>query len=99
MGASALADLLAPRGVEVLNLGVGGYGTAQQLLTLEEDGLRYRPDLVVLGFFLGNDVQNNSRAIETGLQGEEARTTFARPSKTSCTTTTAMLAWNSRSTN
>jgi lysophospholipase L1-like esterase len=74
-----LQERLASRGVEVLNLGVGGYGTAQELLALREEGLRYRPDLVVLAFYLGNDVQNNSRAIEAGLLGEEARTTFARP--------------------
>ncbi len=70
---------LAARGVEVLNLGVGGYGTAQELLALTEDGLRYRPDLVVLGFFLANDLQNNSYAIEAALFGAEARTTFSRP--------------------
>jgi len=74
-----LQERLASRGVEVLNLGVGGYGTAQELLILEEDGLRYRPDLVVLAFYLGNDVQNNSRAIEAALLGEDAHTTFARP--------------------
>jgi len=70
---------LAPRGIEVLNLGVGGYGTGQQLLALEEEGLRYRPDLVVLAFYLGNDVHNNSFAIEAALVGEDAQTTFSRP--------------------
>jgi lysophospholipase L1-like esterase len=74
-----LEERLAGRGVEVLNLGVGGYGTAQQLLALAEDGVRYRPDLVVLGFFLGNDLQNNSYAIEAALFGAEAPTTFSRP--------------------
>ncbi len=63
----------------MLNLGVGGYGTAQQLLALQEEGLRYRPDLVVLAFYLGNDVSNNSYALEAALVGAEARTTFARP--------------------
>jgi len=74
-----LQERLASRGVEVLNLGVGGYGTAQELLALEEEGLRYRPDLVVLAFYAGNDVQNNSHAIEAALHGEEEPTTFARP--------------------
>jgi lysophospholipase L1-like esterase len=74
-----LQERLASRGVEVLNLGVGGYGTAQALLALEEEGLRYRPDLVVLAFYAGNDVQNNSHAIEAALHGEEEATTFARP--------------------
>ncbi|HZO08207.1 MAG TPA: GDSL-type esterase/lipase family protein [Myxococcota bacterium] len=70
---------LAERGAEVLNLGVGGYGTAQELLALEQGGLRYRPALVVLAFYAANDVQNNSRAIEAGLFGEDAATTFSRP--------------------
>lgn len=73
-----LEQRLGDRGVEVLNLGVGGYGTAQELLALES-GLRYRPDLVVLAFYAANDVQNNSRALEAGLLGEDAPTTFSRP--------------------
>jgi hypothetical protein len=74
-----LQERLASRGVEVLNLGVGGYGTAQELLALREEGLRYGPDLVVLAFYLGNDVQNNSFALEAGLLGPDAQTTFSRP--------------------
>ncbi len=74
-----LQERLAPRGVEVLNLGVGGYGTAQALLALEEEGLGYRPDLVVLAFYAGNDVQNNSYAIEAALHGEDEPATFSRP--------------------
>jgi hypothetical protein len=33
--------------VEVINLGVGGYGVNQELITLKEYGLDYEPDLVV----------------------------------------------------
>ena len=40
---------LAP-GSEVLNLGVHGYGHDQMLLYLREEGLGYRPDVVLLGF-------------------------------------------------
>lgn len=46
--ASQLAAL-AP-GVDVLNLGVHGYGHDQMLLYLREEGLHYRPDVVLLGF-------------------------------------------------
>ena len=74
-----LQERLASRGVEVLNLGVGGYGTAQALLALQEDGIRYRPGLVVLAFYAGNDVQNNSYLIEAALHGEDEPTTFSRP--------------------
>jgi len=52
------------RKIEVLNFGVAGYGTAQQLLTYRYYAARYAPDLVVLSFFPGNDVRNNSKALE-----------------------------------
>jgi hypothetical protein len=35
---------------EVINLGVMGYGHDQMLIRLQRDGLRYRPDVVLLGF-------------------------------------------------
>lgn len=35
---------------EVLNLGVQGYGHDQMLLYLKEEGVKYRPDLVIVGF-------------------------------------------------
>lgn len=47
---------------EVLNTGVSGWGTDQQYLFLREEGLRYDPDVVVLAFFIGNDIDNNSAA-------------------------------------
>lgn len=50
--------------VEVLNFGVSGYGTAQEYLLLESTAIRYRPDLVLLQFTNGNDVRNNSVALE-----------------------------------
>ena len=37
-------------GLEVLNFGVNGYGHDQMLLYLKEEGIRYKPDIVVLGF-------------------------------------------------
>jgi hypothetical protein len=74
-----LERALADRELEVVNLGVGGYGTAQQLLQLREEGLRYRPDLVVLAFYAGNDVQNNSRELERETWGEDSENTWGRP--------------------
>ena len=50
--------------VEVINFGCDGYGTAQELITLEHWVWRYSPDIVVLGFFSGNDVRNNSVVLE-----------------------------------
>lgn len=50
-------SLLLP-GVEVLNLGVHGYGHDQMLLYLQEEGVKYRPDIVLLGF-LSDDMERN----------------------------------------
>ena len=45
-------------GTEVLNLGVHGYGHDQMLLYLREEGLKYHPDVVVVGF-LPDDMERN----------------------------------------
>src|SRR5579885_1658619 len=45
---------------EAINLGVSGFGTAQEYLALKHYGLKYHPDLVILAFFIGNDVGDNS---------------------------------------
>ncbi|MFP6745085.1 MAG: SGNH/GDSL hydrolase family protein, partial [Alphaproteobacteria bacterium] len=55
---------LSDASVEVLNFGVSGYGTAQQLITLRSSVLVYEPDLVLLAFYSGNDVGNNNRALD-----------------------------------
>jgi len=44
--------------VEAINLGVHGTGTDQQLLYLRELGLRFSPDLVILGFFEADITRN-----------------------------------------
>lgn len=49
---------------EAINFGVNGYGTAQELLTLRHRLWPYHPDLVILAVFTGNDIKNNSRALE-----------------------------------
>ena len=51
--------------IEVINLGVGGYGTLQEYLALREAGKQYQPDVVLLGFYTGNDVRNNSLELES----------------------------------
>ena len=60
----AAAPEFAGRQVEVLNFGISGHGTAQQLQMLRHHVLPYEPDVVLLAFFAGNDVRNNSRALE-----------------------------------
>jgi len=44
---------------EVVNLAVQGYGTDQELLVLEHEGLRYHPNVVVLNVCIANDPLDN----------------------------------------
>lgn len=48
--------------VEVLNLGISGYGTFQEVATLEAVGLAFHPDLVVVGYCI-NDIYAGSPAL------------------------------------
>ena len=50
--------------IETLNFGVSGYGTSHELLMLQSRVWQYQPDMVLLAFFPGNDVRNNSKALE-----------------------------------
>jgi lysophospholipase L1-like esterase len=43
---------------DVINLGVAGYSTDQELLLLDQEGWKFKPDLVVLAFYY-NDVWGN----------------------------------------
>ncbi len=52
------------RRVEVMNFGISGFGTAQELETLRHVVLPWEPDLVLLAFVSGNDVRNNSWELE-----------------------------------
>lgn len=49
---------MLPAEIEILNLGVHGYGHDQMLLYLQEVGARYRPDVVLLGF-VAQDMERN----------------------------------------
>jgi len=62
----ALSECPVLRGkrAQVMNFGIDGYGTAQELVTLRRHVWQYSPDLVVLAFFSGNDLRNNSVALE-----------------------------------
>ena len=45
--------------IQVVNAGVPGYGTDEELEVLRLRGPKYRPDLVVTQFFAGNDFGDN----------------------------------------
>lgn len=53
--------------LEVLNFGVSGYGTAQQLLQYRRSVVKYRPDVVVVAMYLGNDVYNNHPELDESI--------------------------------
>ena len=65
--AARLGPELARRGladrVETINAGVAGFGTGQELLYLEREGLQLEPDLVVLVFTIANDTGDNGLSI------------------------------------
>lgn len=61
---AARCPAAAGKKVEALDFGVSGYGTAQELLTLQDNVWKYQPDLVLLAFYTGNDVRNNWRPLE-----------------------------------
>ena len=56
---------------QVINAGVPGYGTDQELAYLENKGSELKPDLVLLNFFVGNDFRDNMQsgeyAVEDGI--------------------------------
>ncbi len=57
-------DALQGKQTEVMNFGVGGYGTAQELLTLREKVWKYSPDIVVLVVCWSNDINDNSPPLD-----------------------------------
>jgi len=48
---------------EVMNFGVSGSSTAQELVLYREMVADYSPDLVIVAFFVGNDYQDNSEPL------------------------------------
>jgi hypothetical protein len=54
-----LAAELPGRPVQVINAGNAGFGTAQALLYFEHEGRAYQPNLVVLVYFIDNDLPDN----------------------------------------
>ena len=55
-----LEDMLRQDGynVEVINIGYGGWGTDQELEALRNEGVRYKPNLVIIQF-CSNDLTDN----------------------------------------
>jgi lysophospholipase L1-like esterase len=50
--------------VEIINFGVSGYGTGQELITLERQAREYSPDVVMLLVTTNNDITDNRRELK-----------------------------------
>jgi hypothetical protein len=50
--------------VEIINFGVSGYGTGQELITFEREARQYSPDIVILLLTTNNDISDNLRALK-----------------------------------
>lgn len=58
--------------VEVLNFGVAGYSTGQELLTLQQEVWKYHPDIVLLAFYPARDIANNLRELNNAVTPEQS---------------------------
>lgn len=70
-----LADSL-DRPVEVINGGVGGWGTDQEAIFYVAEGFRYEPKIVLLAFFVRNDTVNNYGPLEIASTGGSQQKEF-----------------------
>jgi hypothetical protein len=66
------SQCFAGKRVEVLNFGVAGYSTAQELLTLHHEVWKYHPDLVLLAFYPARDIANNVRELNNALDPDRS---------------------------
>jgi lysophospholipase L1-like esterase len=55
---------------EVINLGVSGYNTRQEIETLKERGLQFKPDLVILQYCLNDRWRDDGLVLRTLLDEE-----------------------------
>lgn len=66
---AVLEEELARAGhqIEILNTGVSGWSTDQQLLYLDSEGFRYSPDLVLLALNIPDTTDYNTKSVQFGL--------------------------------
>jgi len=56
--------------VEIINLGVADFSNAEELVTLENEGLKYGPDMIMLAYYQ-NDVNDNVASGLYSVKGKE----------------------------
>jgi len=74
-----LAAEMPGRPVQVINAGNAGFGTAQELLFLDNDGRTYQPDLVILVYFIDNDLPDNGYRVARERKLDTTRRPFYVP--------------------
>lgn len=50
-------------GKSVYNMSLGGYGPAEYLYLMESESLKLHPELIIVGFYLGNDLMDSFTAV------------------------------------
>ncbi|UCE85787.1 MAG: SGNH/GDSL hydrolase family protein [Deltaproteobacteria bacterium] len=71
-------------GAEVVNAAVGGFGPFQYAQYFEHHGRAFQPDIVVIGFFVGNDTLDQRARVDelpTAFYGRRVRPEAARPGR------------------
>ena len=74
-----LAGAAPGRQVEAINAGNAGFGTAQELLFLEHEGAAYGPNVVVLVYFVDNDLPDNGYRVARERKLDTTRRPFFVP--------------------
>jgi len=74
-----LATAAPGRPVDAVNAGNAGFGTAQEVLYLEHDGAAYQPDVVVLVYFVDNDLPDNGYRVARERRLDTTRRPFFVP--------------------
>ena len=74
-----LATAAPGRPVDAVNAGNAGFGTAQEVLFLEHDGAAYQPDVVVLVYFVDNDLPDNGSRVARERKLDTTRRPFFVP--------------------
>lgn len=49
--------------IQVLNFGMGGFGTTQEFLIYKTLGVKFHPNIVLLAFYVGNDFSDNYKPV------------------------------------
>jgi hypothetical protein len=67
------------RPLDTVNAGNAGFGTSQELLFFEHEGVSYQPDVVVLVYFVDNDLPDNGYRVARDRKLDTTRRPFFVP--------------------